>query len=135
MSLDSEAADINQLQQIMRLTGTPPASLINRMPSHEVRPMPPVLTPTPPAGVQHQWSPAQFCLQADAVKPGVVFLLFSLHYQPLLSLHSLFFPFLTHRVCLSKALLVYSDELICGNTLVLNTSAQHLCNACDLDFN
>ncbi|XP_041050846.1 mitogen-activated protein kinase 14 isoform X4 [Carcharodon carcharias] len=26
---------INQLQQIMRLTGTPPASLINRMPSHE----------------------------------------------------------------------------------------------------
>ncbi|TRZ02982.1 hypothetical protein DNTS_004985 [Danionella cerebrum] len=29
---------INQLQQIMRLTGTPPASLISRMPSHEVRP-------------------------------------------------------------------------------------------------
>ncbi len=29
--------DINQLQQIMRLTGTPPASLISRMPSHEVR--------------------------------------------------------------------------------------------------
>ncbi|XP_072336450.1 mitogen-activated protein kinase 14 isoform X4 [Scyliorhinus torazame] len=28
---------INQLQQIMRLTGTPPASLINRMPSHEAR--------------------------------------------------------------------------------------------------
>ncbi|KAM9148452.1 mitogen-activated protein kinase 14 isoform 1-T1 [Pangshura tecta] len=28
---------INQLQQIMRLTGTPPAYLINRMPSHEVR--------------------------------------------------------------------------------------------------
>ncbi|CAG13378.1 unnamed protein product, partial [Tetraodon nigroviridis] len=28
---------INQLQQIMRLTGTPPASLISRMPSHEVR--------------------------------------------------------------------------------------------------
>uniref|UniRef100_A0A673CXE6 mitogen-activated protein kinase n=1 Tax=Sphaeramia orbicularis TaxID=375764 RepID=A0A673CXE6_9TELE len=27
---------INQLQQIMRLTGTPPATLINRMPSHEV---------------------------------------------------------------------------------------------------
>uniref|UniRef100_A0A4W4ESA0 mitogen-activated protein kinase n=1 Tax=Electrophorus electricus TaxID=8005 RepID=A0A4W4ESA0_ELEEL len=27
---------INQLQQIMRLTGTPPASLISRMPSHEV---------------------------------------------------------------------------------------------------
>uniref|UniRef100_A0A8C6LNQ8 mitogen-activated protein kinase n=1 Tax=Nothobranchius furzeri TaxID=105023 RepID=A0A8C6LNQ8_NOTFU len=31
---------INQLQQIMRLTGTPPASLISRMPSHEVRPIP-----------------------------------------------------------------------------------------------
>ncbi|KAG7283862.1 hypothetical protein CRUP_034049 [Coryphaenoides rupestris] len=29
--------DINQLQQIMRLTGTPPASLISRMPSHEAR--------------------------------------------------------------------------------------------------
>uniref|UniRef100_A0A8C5BUI2 mitogen-activated protein kinase n=1 Tax=Gadus morhua TaxID=8049 RepID=A0A8C5BUI2_GADMO len=29
---------INQLQQIMRLTGTPPVSLISRMPSHEVRP-------------------------------------------------------------------------------------------------
>uniref|UniRef100_A0A3B4AKX2 mitogen-activated protein kinase n=1 Tax=Periophthalmus magnuspinnatus TaxID=409849 RepID=A0A3B4AKX2_9GOBI len=29
--------DINQLQQIMRLTGTPPTSLINRMPSHEAR--------------------------------------------------------------------------------------------------
>uniref|UniRef100_A0A672JBT6 mitogen-activated protein kinase n=1 Tax=Salarias fasciatus TaxID=181472 RepID=A0A672JBT6_SALFA len=29
---------INQLQQIMRLTGTPPSTLINRMPSHEVRP-------------------------------------------------------------------------------------------------
>ncbi|XP_072306193.1 mitogen-activated protein kinase 14A isoform X2 [Eucyclogobius newberryi] len=28
---------INQLQQIMRLTGTPPTSLINRMPSHEAR--------------------------------------------------------------------------------------------------
>ncbi|XP_072222457.1 mitogen-activated protein kinase 14A isoform X2 [Leuresthes tenuis] len=28
---------INQLQQIMRLTGTPPANLINRMPSHEAR--------------------------------------------------------------------------------------------------
>ncbi|MED6275862.1 Mitogen-activated protein kinase 14A [Characodon lateralis] len=28
---------INQLQQIMRLTGTPPAALINRMPSQEVR--------------------------------------------------------------------------------------------------
>uniref|UniRef100_A0A8C5Y6Y1 mitogen-activated protein kinase n=1 Tax=Microcebus murinus TaxID=30608 RepID=A0A8C5Y6Y1_MICMU len=28
---------INQLQQVMRLTGTPPASLINRMPSHEAR--------------------------------------------------------------------------------------------------
>uniref|UniRef100_A0A3B4E2Y1 mitogen-activated protein kinase n=1 Tax=Pygocentrus nattereri TaxID=42514 RepID=A0A3B4E2Y1_PYGNA len=27
---------INQLQQIMRLTGTPPSSLISRMPSHEV---------------------------------------------------------------------------------------------------
>lgn len=37
MSLNSEALDINQLQQIMRLTGTPPASLISRMPSHEVR--------------------------------------------------------------------------------------------------
>uniref|UniRef100_A0A4W5N310 mitogen-activated protein kinase n=1 Tax=Hucho hucho TaxID=62062 RepID=A0A4W5N310_9TELE len=30
---------INQLQQIMRLTGTPPASVISRMPSHEVRPL------------------------------------------------------------------------------------------------
>uniref|UniRef100_A0A8C9UM45 mitogen-activated protein kinase n=1 Tax=Spermophilus dauricus TaxID=99837 RepID=A0A8C9UM45_SPEDA len=29
--------NINQLQQIMRLTGTPPAYLINRMPSHEAR--------------------------------------------------------------------------------------------------
>ncbi|KAM4563254.1 mitogen-activated protein kinase 14A isoform 2-T2 [Odontesthes bonariensis] len=28
---------INQLRQIMRLTGTPPANLINRMPSHEAR--------------------------------------------------------------------------------------------------
>ncbi|KAM4701609.1 mitogen-activated protein kinase 14 isoform 2-T2 [Discoglossus pictus] len=28
---------INQLQQIMRLTGTPPSYLINRMPSHEAR--------------------------------------------------------------------------------------------------
>ncbi|TRY60110.1 hypothetical protein DNTS_012010 [Danionella cerebrum] len=28
---------INQLQQIMRLTGTPPASLTSRMPSHEAR--------------------------------------------------------------------------------------------------
>ncbi|KAK5613627.1 Mitogen-activated protein kinase 14A [Crenichthys baileyi] len=28
---------INQLQQIMRLTGTPPAALINRMPSQEAR--------------------------------------------------------------------------------------------------
>uniref|UniRef100_A0A3P8YUP2 mitogen-activated protein kinase n=1 Tax=Esox lucius TaxID=8010 RepID=A0A3P8YUP2_ESOLU len=28
---------INQLQQIMRLTGTPPATLISRMPSHEAR--------------------------------------------------------------------------------------------------
>ncbi|XP_048408796.1 mitogen-activated protein kinase 14 isoform X2 [Stegostoma tigrinum] len=28
---------INQLQQIMRLTGTPPPALINRMPSHEAR--------------------------------------------------------------------------------------------------
>uniref|UniRef100_A0AAY4E6X8 mitogen-activated protein kinase n=1 Tax=Denticeps clupeoides TaxID=299321 RepID=A0AAY4E6X8_9TELE len=28
---------INQLQQIMRLTGTPPASLVSRMPSHEAR--------------------------------------------------------------------------------------------------
>ncbi|KAM9431288.1 mitogen-activated protein kinase 14A-like isoform 2-T4 [Salvelinus alpinus] len=28
---------INQLQQIMRLTGTPPAALISRMPSHEAR--------------------------------------------------------------------------------------------------
>uniref|UniRef100_A0A8C5CH92 mitogen-activated protein kinase n=1 Tax=Gadus morhua TaxID=8049 RepID=A0A8C5CH92_GADMO len=28
---------INQLQQIMRLTGTPPVSLISRMPSHEAR--------------------------------------------------------------------------------------------------
>uniref|UniRef100_A0A8D3E1A4 mitogen-activated protein kinase n=1 Tax=Scophthalmus maximus TaxID=52904 RepID=A0A8D3E1A4_SCOMX len=28
---------INQLQQIMRLTGTPPTSLISRMPSHEAR--------------------------------------------------------------------------------------------------
>uniref|UniRef100_A0A8C4H4G8 mitogen-activated protein kinase n=1 Tax=Dicentrarchus labrax TaxID=13489 RepID=A0A8C4H4G8_DICLA len=28
---------INQLQQIMRLTGTPPASLVNRMPSAEAR--------------------------------------------------------------------------------------------------
>uniref|UniRef100_A0AAR2KL61 mitogen-activated protein kinase n=1 Tax=Pygocentrus nattereri TaxID=42514 RepID=A0AAR2KL61_PYGNA len=28
---------INQLQQIMRLTGTPPSSLISRMPSHEAR--------------------------------------------------------------------------------------------------
>lgn len=37
MPLNSEALDINQLQQIMRLTGTPPASLISRMPSHEVR--------------------------------------------------------------------------------------------------
>ncbi|GLD61524.1 mitogen-activated protein kinase 14B isoform X1 [Lates japonicus] len=37
MPLDSEAVDINQLQQIMRLTGTPPASLISRMPSHEAR--------------------------------------------------------------------------------------------------
>ncbi|KAM7401875.1 hypothetical protein PAMP_017152 [Pampus punctatissimus] len=33
----TEAVDINQLQQIMRLTGTPPASLISRMPSHEAR--------------------------------------------------------------------------------------------------
>ena len=33
-----ETKDINQLQQIMRLTGTPPVSLISRMPSHEVRP-------------------------------------------------------------------------------------------------
>uniref|UniRef100_A0A8C7YWY8 mitogen-activated protein kinase n=1 Tax=Oryzias sinensis TaxID=183150 RepID=A0A8C7YWY8_9TELE len=38
---------INQLQQIMRLTGTPPASLISRMPSHEVR-----LRPS--AAVAHQ---------------------------------------------------------------------------------
>lgn len=37
MALNSESLDINQLQQIMRLTGTPPASLISRMPSHEVR--------------------------------------------------------------------------------------------------
>lgn len=43
--LDSEALDINQLQQIMRLTGTPPASLISRMPSHEVRPAPPFAFP------------------------------------------------------------------------------------------
>lgn len=34
--LDLAFKDINQLQQIMRLTGTPPASLISRMPSHEV---------------------------------------------------------------------------------------------------
>lgn len=34
--LDMPFKDINQLQQIMRLTGTPPASLISRMPSHEV---------------------------------------------------------------------------------------------------
>lgn len=34
--LDLGSQDINQLQQIMRLTGTPPASLISRMPSHEV---------------------------------------------------------------------------------------------------
>ncbi|TWW61636.1 Mitogen-activated protein kinase 14B [Takifugu flavidus] len=34
---DGKALDINQLQQIMRLTGTPPASLISRMPSHEAR--------------------------------------------------------------------------------------------------
>lgn len=34
--LDLAYKDINQLQQIMRLTGTPPASLISRMPSHEV---------------------------------------------------------------------------------------------------
>lgn len=39
MPLDLDAIDINQLQQIMRLTGTPPASLISRMPSHEVRHM------------------------------------------------------------------------------------------------
>uniref|UniRef100_A0A3Q3F040 mitogen-activated protein kinase n=1 Tax=Kryptolebias marmoratus TaxID=37003 RepID=A0A3Q3F040_KRYMA len=37
---------INQLQQIMRLTGTPPASLISRMPSHEVRPPLPFLLPS-----------------------------------------------------------------------------------------
>lgn len=34
--LDTSLKDINQLQQIMRLTGTPPAALISRMPSHEV---------------------------------------------------------------------------------------------------
>uniref|UniRef100_A0AAY4BVB1 mitogen-activated protein kinase n=1 Tax=Denticeps clupeoides TaxID=299321 RepID=A0AAY4BVB1_9TELE len=38
---------INQLQQIMRLTGTPPASLISRMPSHEVSP--PCFYPAPRA--------------------------------------------------------------------------------------
>ncbi|KAG7238353.1 hypothetical protein INR49_031069 [Caranx melampygus] len=49
-----KAVDINQLQQIMRLTGTPPASLISRMPSHEVRHVPsafptcPRLTSSPP---------------------------------------------------------------------------------------
>uniref|UniRef100_A0A8D3DQC7 mitogen-activated protein kinase n=1 Tax=Scophthalmus maximus TaxID=52904 RepID=A0A8D3DQC7_SCOMX len=39
---------INQLTQIMRLTGTPPASLIGRMPSHEVSHMPPA-SPHAPA--------------------------------------------------------------------------------------
>lgn len=57
MPLDSEAIDINQLQQIMRLTGTPPASLISRMPSHEVRYVPsafhvPRLTATPQPGIR-----------------------------------------------------------------------------------
>uniref|UniRef100_A0A1A7X5M3 mitogen-activated protein kinase n=1 Tax=Iconisemion striatum TaxID=60296 RepID=A0A1A7X5M3_9TELE len=37
MTVDICFVDINQLQQIMRLTGTPPATLINRMPSHEAR--------------------------------------------------------------------------------------------------
>lgn len=54
MPLDSEAIDINQLQQIMRLTGTPPASLISRMPSHEVRHVPSAFPRGPhlPAGLR-----------------------------------------------------------------------------------
>lgn len=54
MHLDSEAIDINQLQQIMRLTGTPPASLISRMPSHEVRHVPSAFPGGPhlPAGLR-----------------------------------------------------------------------------------
>uniref|UniRef100_A0A673A8H4 mitogen-activated protein kinase n=1 Tax=Sphaeramia orbicularis TaxID=375764 RepID=A0A673A8H4_9TELE len=44
---------INQLQQIMRLTGTPPASLISRMPSHEVRPEP-LLFPIQHKGAEFQ---------------------------------------------------------------------------------
>lgn len=51
--LDSDTVDINQLQQIMRLTGTPPASLISRMPSHEVRPLT-FQAASPGVAIKHQ---------------------------------------------------------------------------------
>ncbi|XP_027873493.1 mitogen-activated protein kinase 14A [Xiphophorus couchianus] len=44
---------INQLQQIMRLTGTPPAALINRMPSHEARNYVSSLPPMPKRNFAH----------------------------------------------------------------------------------
>ncbi|NP_001296841.1 mitogen-activated protein kinase 14a [Fundulus heteroclitus] len=44
---------INQLQQIMRLTGTPPAALINRMPSLEARNYVSSLPPMPKRNFSH----------------------------------------------------------------------------------
>ncbi|XP_047221047.1 mitogen-activated protein kinase 14A [Girardinichthys multiradiatus] len=44
---------INQLQQIMRLTGTPPAALINRMPSQEARNYVSSLPPMPKRNFAH----------------------------------------------------------------------------------
>lgn len=66
MPLDSEAVDINQLQQIMRLTGTPPASLISRMPSHEVRHMPSV---SPLPSQQLESGPSSSCPSAYTYIP------------------------------------------------------------------
>ncbi|CAJ1051644.1 mitogen-activated protein kinase 14A isoform X2 [Xyrichtys novacula] len=105
---------INQLQQIMRLTGTPPASLISRMPSHEVRHVssayPRALALPLQMESGHQLRYPQSCLQRKTVRPHVLFFFFS--QQPLLSLP---ISSLTHCACLSKAsqsaLQVFSDEL------------------------
>lgn len=124
----------------MRLTGTPPASLISRMPSHEVRhhhpPPPSHVTPPPPQLDGPIYRPVADGLQCCCEAGFFFFILYAV-YQLLLWRHLLpFFSSLTKCDCLSQtsqgALLVYSEVLLFSSveTLILKIRAPCLCNVC-----
>ncbi|XP_063460935.1 mitogen-activated protein kinase 14 isoform X7 [Pan paniscus] len=68
---------INQLQQIMRLTGTPPAYLINRMPSHEARNYIQSLTQMPKMNFANVFIGANPLGSQSVAQPGELFDLLS----------------------------------------------------------